>query len=662
MWMKMKYTKVWTTLPVLLWLWLQEVSGTGWKPIPPPPGLIPLRTKTETSLLQDYRIDQQREELSEEDFRKHQKFDLFDDSLYVKDAKPFKSAVPVFESVRKRPVPGFASFGPFPYKKPVVFYDKPGGLKFAKPFNYLSEHKYHKYIDNEIGPYHPFVGKGHDERCPLYKVSFKQDLYFQYIQYKVHMPELKEFTICMWSKFHNHSYDHPLFSYAVRHQPKAIYMWVSNTERSNYYNMKINGHPIFRLNYPIRLNRWYHTCQSWNAKTGEWQVWVNGHRIGRGFHNLLVGHVIPGGGIAISGQEQLQYGGGFLEASDFPKGSGGLLGEITMVQLYRIALSAGKAYTDHRHHHSHYTSTTPEPPEIPTEEPQPTPEHPFLENGQLKKPLKVFELAESLRTKGNLDTPQNQPNFDDFFDGHFVNPYFAHSGGHHFGKGVSVVPYVEHALYKRHEDGVAVPRQVSEAEIAGSGKVKFLSSPAIGVLVEKIPEDEETVRRRRSVTNATSAEETDRERAGRAMYRRPARHSPSGPKRAAPINRKRQFTRKESQEPGEKRVIAKKQVILGDFGQFGFGGYGTVPLYLGKYQTEQQESEPDDNPLHSSAEDDSPPQPEPAEDEVRRIMSVCSGCDRDPYRKVAVISWRSTPKKLYSGALFLRARSECRQF
>lgn len=81
----------------------------------------------------------------------------------------------------------------------------------------------------------------------------------------------------------------------------------------------------------------------------------------------MVGHVIPGGGIAISGQEQLQYGGGFLEPADFSKGSGGFLGEITMFQLYRIALSAGKAYTDHRHHHSHYTSTTPEPPEIPTE-------------------------------------------------------------------------------------------------------------------------------------------------------------------------------------------------------------------------------------------------------------------------------------------------------
>lgn len=52
------------------------------------------------------------------------------------------------------------------------------------------------------------------DQCELYKVGFKQDLYFQYIQYKVGIPELKEFTLCMWNKFSNHSNDHPIFSYA----------------------------------------------------------------------------------------------------------------------------------------------------------------------------------------------------------------------------------------------------------------------------------------------------------------------------------------------------------------------------------------------------------------------------------------------------------------
>lgn len=51
-------------------------------------------------------------------------------------------------------------------------------------------------------------------QCDLYKVGFTQDLYFQYIQYKIDTPDLKEFTLCYWAKFANHSNDHPIFSYA----------------------------------------------------------------------------------------------------------------------------------------------------------------------------------------------------------------------------------------------------------------------------------------------------------------------------------------------------------------------------------------------------------------------------------------------------------------
>lgn len=60
--------------------------------------------------------------------------------------------------------------------------------------------------------YQPVPGDGN--QCELYKVGFTQDLYFQYVQYKTHVPEMSEFTLCYWSKFTNHSTDHPMFSYA----------------------------------------------------------------------------------------------------------------------------------------------------------------------------------------------------------------------------------------------------------------------------------------------------------------------------------------------------------------------------------------------------------------------------------------------------------------
>lgn len=28
-------------------------------------------------------------------------------------------------------------------------------------------------------------------------------------------------------------------------------------------------------------------CNSWNGNTGEWQLWVNAERVGRGFHNRV---------------------------------------------------------------------------------------------------------------------------------------------------------------------------------------------------------------------------------------------------------------------------------------------------------------------------------------------------------------------------------------
>jgi hypothetical protein len=61
-----------------------------------------------------------------------------------------------------------------------------------------------------------------------------------------------------------------------------------------------------------------------------------------------------------------------------------------------------------------------------------------------------------------------------------------------------------------------------------------------------------------------------------------------------------------------------------------------------------------------STEDDYPR--EPAEGEVMQVMNVCSGCAPEPFKKAELISWRSTPKKLYSGALYTLANPECRRF
>lgn len=60
-----------------------------------------------------------------------------------------------------------------------------------------------------------------------------------------------------------------------------------NSPTKSFYVLAINDHILYRINHPIKLHKWYHTCQSWNGKTGEWQLWVNGERVGRGYYNLV---------------------------------------------------------------------------------------------------------------------------------------------------------------------------------------------------------------------------------------------------------------------------------------------------------------------------------------------------------------------------------------
>lgn len=57
----------------------------------------------------------------------------------------------------------------------------------------------------------------------------------------------------------------------------------------------------------------------------------------------IVGHVIKPHGILFSGGPSIT--GPIAE---------GLHMEITMVQMYKVALSAGKAHRDHKHHHVHH--------------------------------------------------------------------------------------------------------------------------------------------------------------------------------------------------------------------------------------------------------------------------------------------------------------------
>lgn len=74
----------------------------------------------------------------------------------------------------------------------------------------------------------------------------------------------------------------------VHDEPREIQFWISNVNATqSFISLAVRGHSLFRLNYPMRMKQWHHTCTSWNGKTGEWQLWVKSDRVGRGFYNRV---------------------------------------------------------------------------------------------------------------------------------------------------------------------------------------------------------------------------------------------------------------------------------------------------------------------------------------------------------------------------------------
>ncbi|XP_046669099.1 uncharacterized protein LOC124359951 isoform X1 [Homalodisca vitripennis] len=468
--------------------------------------------------------------------------------------------------------------------------------------------------------------------CTLYKAVFDQDTFQQYVQYKTQIPDLKEFTLCMWHKFYNHSQDQPLFSYAHRDKSREIYSWVANSESASFYMLAINGQTLYRLNYPVRLHKWYHMCQSWNGKTGEWQIWVNSERIGRGFHNLLVGKPIKGGGMAISGQEQLRYSGGGGGKGSVP----GLLGEVTLVQLYKAALTAGKAYTNHKHHHVHHFHHEDKPGEDDyaisspsTPAPPPTlrgTDFPFLSNGQLIPMLPIPELS---AFRG-----QSDPTVTGLF-----TPYT--------GQVDLLLPGMQR-LFKRDQTKLASTlgkrikkseeSSIAEDQMGDILKVETRESRKVKRETTKVDE-----RKVKPINEDDILKETDDKK---------------------DVEVKKRQTMEEDGSNEDKHH--KKRTLFDDQFQFGlipgddlsglFPGDGYILGGGGiKFDGEETNSA-DPEPTQGGV------QMEPAEWEVRSIMAVCSGCSEDPFRKASLISWRETSKKLYAGAMYVPAIPECQRF
>jgi hypothetical protein len=358
--------------------------------------------------------------------------------------------------------------------------------------------------------------------------------------------------------------------------------------------------------------------------------------------------VIPGGGIAITGQEQKQYGGGFLEGKGSPKGSGGLLGEVTQLYLYKAALAAGKAHRDHKHHHgNHASTTTPQPPPVSTGPPLPS--HPLLVSGQLVPRLNInaqlgggprlqnppppaanpLLASPLLQQPGGSTSSITLPGVSSFSIQHEQAPTGSLLGG----SGPLVAQQdsgplldIQHVLFKRDKEPntSAAMQDTTAARSKRSTSYKNKFPPKKYDTAMEDPKHESKLKESEGSATEAAGNQTKHKVVIRAIH-------------FSDADGNGQYF--ESQGPSflENSAIG---LLEGDFN----------PI-----RTPQQQ----DDDLSGTGEDY--PR-EPAEGEVMQAMNVCSGCAPEPFKKAELISWRNTPKKLYSGALYTLANPVCKRF
>ena len=371
----------------------------------------------------------------------------------------------------------------------------------------------------------------------------------------------------------------------------------------------------------------------------------------------LVGHVIPGGGIAITGQEQRQLGGGFLEGAYSPKGSGGFLGEITQLYLYKAALAAGKAHRDHKHHHGNHASSTPPPPPPPSTGP-PLPEHPLLISGQLVPRLNI--QAQLGRQQQGLNQPpssllgqltQLQPSTGSIGQ---LQPSSGSIG--QFQPSSGSIGQLEPST-----SSISLPGVSSfSIQHSGSGLSLLTASDDVQHTLFKRDEEKET-----AVAGQESSDSTRKKRSISDTFKK------------TKIPPKKYIS--ELEDIKLKKTTGKHKVIKRalEFGNEDVNGHlfeqhssaligGTgLELLGGDFNpiSAPQQDELEQIQLEGTNDGASDAYPrEPAEGEVMQVMNVCSGCAAEPFKKAELISWRNTPKKLYSGALYTLANPECKRF
>ncbi|XP_036338727.1 uncharacterized protein LOC118748422 [Rhagoletis pomonella] len=460
-----------------------------------------------------------------------------------------------------------------------------------------------------------------EDLCAVKKYAFNHD---GTVAYENKLPDLNQFTICFWSRYTNHSGDHVLLTYSVKDEPREFQFWISNSKNSSFISMAIKGQQVYRLNYPLRVRQWHHQCSSWNGKTGEWQVWVKSERVGRGFHNALVSHTIPGKGKLFSG--------GLSPTGDL---SQGLHFEITLIQIYHIALSAGKAHRDHKHHHAHHfdheglelSTTTRAPPTIN----RPLPMHSLLASGQI--PTRVRLNLAQPKQQQLLLQPQSTQQL----------PMQQMAGSDN-----TIFPLSDQ------QQAVTINTNFVNGQInTGS---RLVSQQLLGHIAQpnsalplrpKTVQTSSTTREYSTLNNPANVQFID-ETETRILFKRQAKSNDTDGAFGQKLVRKR------AADLGKARVtmlpsknLRKRGLVLLEDGSVVEDPLvGSSLKYDGLAEFGGQQFKHDLTLKMNLEEEVHEHDREPAEEEVKAVMALCSACDPEPFQGAIVFAWKDAKEQM----------------
>ncbi|XP_034938232.1 uncharacterized protein [Chelonus insularis] len=159
---------------------------------------------------------------------------------------------------------------------------------------------------NETGIFEP-----RKNQTPLHKVELTQRGYIQFLRWMIPVPEINEFTFCVWVKSMNLTYPHSIFSYSKNETERLVRAWIAPQGRS--IHLEINSTNIFNHPTFIQEHQWYHICQSWHGASGRYGLWIDGQIILDGYAPEMAGHVIPKDGDLVLGQEYTDFDKGLEE-------------------------------------------------------------------------------------------------------------------------------------------------------------------------------------------------------------------------------------------------------------------------------------------------------------------------------------------------------------